>query len=63
MSAGSHSLQAIAAHRNGGLVIVQVERVVEQGTIPARLVHIPGALVTKVDGTIIQSLEDLCVHS
>lgn len=40
--------QAMAAHNSGGRVIVQVERVVEAGSIPSRLVHIPGALVDKV---------------
>ena len=38
----------MAAHRNGGLVIVQVERVVEANTIPCRMVHIPGVLVNQV---------------
>ena len=41
-------MQAMAAHNSGGLVIVQVERVVERGCIPARSVHLPGALVDKV---------------
>ena len=39
---------AMAAHNTGGLVIVQVERVVASGSLPARLVHIPGAIVDKV---------------
>ena len=38
----------MAAHNTGGVVIVQVERVVASGTLPARLVHLPGAIVDKV---------------
>ncbi len=41
-------VQAMAAHNTGGTVIVQVERVVASGSLPARLVHIPGAIVDKV---------------
>lgn len=41
-------VQAMAAHNTGGIVIVQVERVVASGSLPARLVHIPGAIVDKV---------------
>ncbi len=41
-------VQAIAAHSNNGLVIVQVERVVQKGSLNPRLVHIPAALVHKV---------------
>ena len=40
--------QAMAAHNSGGIVIVQVLRLVERGSLPFRGVHIPGALVTKV---------------
>ena len=40
-------VQAMAAHNAGGLVIVQVERIVEAGSIPPRLVHLPAALVDK----------------
>jgi propionate CoA-transferase len=36
---------AMAAHNCGGLVIVQVERVVDNGTLNARQVKIPGILV------------------
>ena len=36
---------AIAAHNSGGLVIVQVERIAERGTLPAKQVKIPGILV------------------
>ena len=41
-------VQAIAAHGSGGLVIVQVERVVENGSLSPRAVHLPAALVDKV---------------
>jgi len=36
---------ATAAHNSGGLVIVQVERIAERGTLPAKAVKIPGVLV------------------
>jgi propionate CoA-transferase len=36
---------AMAAHNSGGIVIVQVERVVENGALNAREVKIPGILV------------------
>lgn len=36
---------AMAARNSGGLVIVQVERLAETGSLPARLVKIPGVLV------------------
>jgi propionate CoA-transferase len=36
---------AMAARNNGGLVIVQVERVAESGTLPAKSVKVPGILV------------------
>lgn len=42
------AVQAIAAHVNGGLVIVQVERLVAAGSLPLRQVHLPAALVDKV---------------
>ena len=41
-------MQTMAAHNTGGLVIVQVKRVVASGSLPARLVHLPGAIVDKV---------------
>ena len=41
-------VQAMAAHNTGGIVIVQVEHVVASGSLPPRLVHIPGAIVDKV---------------
>jgi len=43
-----HLVQAMATHNTGGIVIVQVERVVASGTLSARLVHLPGAIVDKV---------------
>jgi len=36
---------AMAAHNSGGIVIVQVERVAERGSLHPRLVKIPGILV------------------
>lgn len=38
----------MAAHNSGGIVIVQVERVVDRGTLPTRSAHIPGAMVDRV---------------
>lgn len=37
--------QAMAAHNNGGIVIAQVERIVEEGSISPKDVKIPGLLV------------------
>ena len=39
---------AQATHRNGGLVIVQVARLAQKGTLPAKQVKIPGMLVDLV---------------
>lgn len=39
---------AMAAHNSGGIVIVQVERIAERGTLNARQVKIPGILVDYV---------------
>ena len=39
---------AMAAHNSGGIVIVQVEKVVEAGTLNARQVKVPGLLVDYV---------------
>jgi propionate CoA-transferase len=36
---------ALAAHNNGGSVIVQVKRIVKDGTIPPHQVRVPGILV------------------
>lgn len=36
---------AMAAHNSGGIVIVQVERIAERGSLSARQVKIPGVLV------------------
>ncbi|KAI3425234.1 hypothetical protein D9Q98_009002 [Chlorella vulgaris] len=40
--------QAMAVHNSGGIVIVQVERVVDRGTLSPKSVHLPGAIVDKV---------------
>ncbi|EIE20813.1 nagb/rpia/CoA transferase-like protein [Coccomyxa subellipsoidea C-169] len=40
--------QAMAAHNSGGIVIVQVERLVAPGSLNSRLVHLPGAIVDKI---------------
>lgn len=40
--------QAIAAKNNGGIVIVQVEEIVDAGSMSPREVHIPGILVDYV---------------
>ncbi len=37
--------QALAAHNNGGVVIAQVKRIVERGSIPTQAVRVPGVLV------------------
>eukprot|EP00887_Chlorella_sp_A99_P000146 scaffold16.g146.t1 len=42
---GDQLSQAMAAHNSGGVVIVQVERVVEAGSLPSPAVHLPGAIV------------------
>jgi len=39
---------AQAVHRNGGIVIVQVARLAQRGTLPAKQVKIPGMLVDLV---------------
>lgn len=40
--------QAIAARNSGGVVIAQVKRVVESGTLPAHQIRIPGVMVDAV---------------
>ena len=48
---------AMAAHNNGGKVIVQVERVVKAGTLPSKAVQIPGHLIDLIaDNNLEQSL-------
>jgi acyl CoA:acetate/3-ketoacid CoA transferase len=47
-------VQATAAHNSGGRVFVQVARLVEGGSIPARHVVIPGVLV---DGIVVAEQE------
>ncbi len=54
-------LQAFAARNSGGKVIVQVERVVDRGSIPQRLIHIPGAIVDKVSSLIMKFADVCCV--
>ena len=39
---------AMAAHNSGGIVIAQVERIAENGSLPPRQVKIPGTLVDAV---------------
>ena len=43
-----HLSCAMAAHNNGGKVIVQVEKMVRRGTIPPKEVAIPGILVDAI---------------
>ncbi len=43
----SDHVQAMAAHNSKGLVICQVERIVDRHTISPRHAHIPGAIVDK----------------
>lgn len=41
-------MQAMAVHNSGGIVIVQVERIVDRGSLATRSAHIPGAMVNKI---------------
>ena len=48
---------ALAAHNSGGKVLVQVREAVETGTLPARSVRVPGALV---DAVVVDSNQRQC---
>lgn len=58
---GSCPLQAMAVHNSGGTVIVQVRQIVQRGSIPPRLVHIPGALVDKVTHSLLSPLHSFAL--
>ncbi len=45
---GENFAMATAAHRQGGIVIAQVERVAAAGTLPGKLVKVPGVVVDYV---------------
>ena len=48
---------ALAAHNSGGVVVFQVRGLVESGSIPARQVRIPGALV---DAVVVEPEQPQC---
>jgi propionate CoA-transferase len=56
---GDALAQAMAARNSGGVVIVQVERLADKGTIPTRSVHLPGCLVDKI---VVVPPGDAAVH-
>ena len=52
----------MAAHNSKGLVICQVERIVDRHTISARHAHIPGAIVDKARHSAVCTCQ-LCMYN